>query len=121
MGFGCCVLPGFPVAHAIFNFPDGFVARLRPFGMGNQACPVGVSNLTPGWECPVGARLLSTGQVVFFPLLDSGSARPRSRAALLPTACSVLVGDSIANTSFVCIDLTSILVAIRNHCGSLKC
>ena len=61
MGFRCCVLPGCPVAHAIFNFPDGFVARLRPFGMGNQACLVGVSNLTPGWECPVGARLLSTG------------------------------------------------------------
>ncbi len=46
-------MPGFSATDAIFNFPDSVVARLRPFGKGNQACPVGVPNLTPGWECPV--------------------------------------------------------------------
>ena len=55
-------MPGFSATDAIFNFPDSVVARLRPFGKGNQACPVGVPNLTPGWECPVVTWLLSTGQ-----------------------------------------------------------
>jgi len=62
VGFGCRVLPGLPATNAIFIFPNGFVARLRPFGRGVRACLVGVPNLTPGWECPVVAWLLSTGQ-----------------------------------------------------------
>ncbi len=41
-------MPGFSATDAIFNFPDSVVARLRPFFKGNQACPVGVPNLTPG-------------------------------------------------------------------------
>ena len=55
MGLGCRVWPGLPVANAICNFPDGFVARQS--GM-------------PGWGAqsdarmgvPVASRLLSTGQ-----------------------------------------------------------